>query len=52
MHVRGDIVYGSPKGLRRVYVDLFGLIFFLLPVMGRMVVLNWPLHITFESFLG
>ena len=33
-HVRVDIFYGklSPRG--KVYIDLFGLIFFLLPLMG------------------
>lgn len=45
-HVRVDIIYGSLKGHRPVYVDLFGLIFFLLPVMGLMAVLSWPLFIS------
>ena len=33
-HVRVDIVYGKLARNGPVYVDLFGLIFFLLPVMG------------------
>ena len=33
-HVRVDLIYGKLKGNGRVYVDLFGLVFFLLPVIG------------------
>ena len=42
-HVRVDIFYGklSPRG--KVYIDLFGLIFFLLPLMGLMFDLSLPL---------
>lgn len=42
-HVRVDLVYGKLKGKGPVYVDLFGLIFFLLPVMALMAWLSWPL---------
>ncbi|MRD49304.1 TRAP transporter small permease subunit [Caenimonas koreensis DSM 17982] len=42
-HVRVDLIYGKLKGNAPVYVDLFGLIFFLLPVMLLMVYLSWPL---------
>jgi TRAP-type mannitol/chloroaromatic compound transport system permease small subunit len=45
-HVRVDILYGKLKRNGPVYVDLFGLIFFLLPVMG---LLFW---LTFPFFLG
>lgn len=41
-HVRVDIVYGKLKGHGPVYVDLFGLTFFLLPVMGLMFWLTAP----------
>ncbi|WP_208511215.1 TRAP transporter small permease subunit [Variovorax paradoxus] len=41
-HVRVDIIYGKLKGNGPVYVDLFGLIFFLLPVMGMFTYLTWP----------
>lgn len=41
-HVRVDLVYGKLKGNRPVYVDLFGLICFLLPVMGTLAYLCWP----------
>lgn len=41
-HVRVDILYGKLKGHGPVYVDLFGLVFFLLPVMGLMFWLTTP----------
>lgn len=41
-HVRVDIIYGKLKNHAPVYVDLFGLIVFLLPVMGLLAVLCWP----------
>ena len=45
-HVRVDIIYGKLKGNGPVYVDIFGLIFFLLPVMGLMAYLSWPLFMS------
>ncbi len=42
-HVRVDLIYGKLKGNGAVYVDLFGLIFFLLPVMSLLAYLSWPL---------
>ena len=42
-HVRVDLFYGRLKNRAPVYVDLFGLVFFLLPVMGLMAYLSWPL---------
>jgi len=42
-HVRVDIFYGKLTGKRSVYVDIFGLIFFLLPVMAVLAYLSWPL---------
>ena len=44
-HVRVDIIYGKLKGNGPVYVDIFGLIFFLLPVMVLLAYLSWPLFI-------
>ena len=41
-HVRVDIIYGKLKGNGPVYVDIFGLIFFLLPVMGLFTYLTFP----------
>jgi len=42
-HVRVDLFYGRLKNRAPVYVDLFGLVFFLLPVMGLLTYLSWPL---------
>ena len=42
-HVRVDLIYGRLKGNGPVYVDLFGLIFFLMPVMALLAYLSWPL---------
>jgi TRAP-type mannitol/chloroaromatic compound transport system permease small subunit len=42
-HVRVDLIYGKLKGNWPVFVDLFGLIFFLLPVMSLMAYFAWPL---------
>lgn len=41
-HVRVDIIYGKLRGKGPVFVDLFGLVFFLLPVMGLLTWLTWP----------
>ncbi|MBB3177594.1 TRAP transporter small permease subunit [Variovorax sp. Sphag1AA] len=41
-HVRVDIIYGKLKRNGPVYVDLFGLVFFLLPVMGLLFWLTFP----------
>lgn len=41
-HVRVDIIYGKLRGRGQVFVDLFGLIFFLLPVMGLLTWLTAP----------
>ncbi|SFU88521.1 TRAP-type mannitol/chloroaromatic compound transport system, small permease component [Polaromonas sp. YR568] len=45
-HVRVDIIYGKLKGNGPVYVDIFGLALFLLPVMGLMAYLSWPLFMS------
>ncbi len=42
-HVRVDVFYGGWKARRQVLLDLFGLVFFLLPFVGLMVVLSWPM---------
>ncbi|MBS0450310.1 MAG: TRAP transporter small permease subunit [Proteobacteria bacterium] len=44
-HVRVDIFYGKLKRNGPVLVDLFGLLFFLLPVMGVIAWLCWPLFV-------
>lgn len=42
-HVRVDILYGKLKGYGPVFVDIFGLIFFMMPLCITMVYLSWPL---------
>ena len=44
-HVRVDIFYGRLKGNAPVWLDLFGLVFFLLPVMGFLAYISTPLFI-------
>ena len=41
-HVRVDLLYGKLKGNGPVYVDIMGLIVFLLPIMGFMTYLSFP----------
>jgi TRAP-type mannitol/chloroaromatic compound transport system permease small subunit len=41
-HVRVDLVYGKLQGHGPVFVDIFGLVFFLLPVMGFLAWLSFP----------
>lgn len=42
-HVRVDLFYGRWSARRQVYMDLFGLSVFLLPVMVLLTYLSWPL---------
>lgn len=44
-HVRVDIFYGKLKGNVPVWVDLFGLILFVLPVMGLLAWMSFPLFL-------
>jgi TRAP-type mannitol/chloroaromatic compound transport system permease small subunit len=41
-HVRVDLIYGKLKGNAPVYVDIFGLIVFLLPIIGYLTWLSFP----------
>ena len=44
-HVRVDVIYGQFPSRGRVYIDLFGLVFFLMPVMALMLYFAWPLFV-------
>ena len=44
-HVRVDIFYGRLKGNGPVYIDLLGLVLFLLPVMFLLTWLSFPLFL-------
>lgn len=41
-HVRVDVIYSRLTGRQQVWVDLFGLVVFLMPVMVLMTWLSWP----------
>ncbi len=45
-HVRVDVFYGQMSSHRKVYVDLFGLIFFLMPAMVVMLYFAAPLFLS------
>ena len=42
-HVRVDVLYGRYSARMKVWVDLLGLLLFLLPVMCVMLYMSWPL---------
>lgn len=44
-HVRVDIFYARYSGHGKVYIDLFGLVFFLVPVMVAMIWFSFPLFL-------
>ena len=44
-HVRVDVVYGRFNGRVQACIDLFGLVFFLMPVMVAMLYFSWPLFV-------
>lgn len=44
-HVRVDVVYGQLSSRKRVWIDLLGLVFFLLPAMGVMLYYAAPLFL-------
>jgi TRAP-type mannitol/chloroaromatic compound transport system permease small subunit len=44
-HVRVDLLYSRYSTHGKVYVDIFGLLFFLIPVMCAMVYFSWPLFV-------
>lgn len=41
-HVRVDVIYGNLQSRTRVYIDLFGLVFFLMPAMILFTYLAFP----------
>lgn len=44
-HVRVDVFYGQLESRRKVFVDLFGLLLFLIPTMALMAYLSAPLFL-------
>jgi TRAP-type mannitol/chloroaromatic compound transport system permease small subunit len=41
-HVRVDLVYGSVSERKRILIDIFGIILFLLPICAILVYFTWP----------
>ena len=48
-HVRVDVLYGRASGTRKAAIDLFGMIFFLMPAAVLMVWMSWPWFL--DSFI-
>jgi TRAP-type mannitol/chloroaromatic compound transport system permease small subunit len=48
-HVRVDVLYGRGGPRTRAWIDLLGLIFFLLPTTGLLAALAWPFFL--DSYL-
>ena len=44
-HVRVDVLYSLVSTRGRVYIDLLGLVCFLMPVMALMLYYSWPLFV-------
>ena len=44
-HVRVDVLYGQYSGRVQAWVDLLGLVFFLMPVTILMIYFSWPLFL-------
>lgn len=49
-HVRVDLVYGSVSDRARVWIDLLGAIFFLMPMCVLLIYFSWPWFL--ESWTG
>lgn len=47
-HVRIDLIFGRLPARKRAWIDLFGGVFFLLPMAIVIMVLSWPLFV--ESY--
>jgi len=49
-HVRIDLVSGRFSRRVQTWIDIFGIVFFLLPMAGVVIVLSWPVFVTtFQS---
>lgn len=42
-HVRVDIIYGAISARARLWVDIIGIVFFLLPACFYLALLSWPM---------
>ena len=48
-HVRVDILYGWVRPRTRLWIDIFGILFFLLPAMALLAWMTWPFFV--ESWM-
>ena len=48
-HVRVDIFYGRAQPRTKAWIDLLGLVFFLMPMVVAMMIMSWPFFV--ESYL-
>ncbi|EHS49131.1 Tripartite ATP-independent periplasmic transporter DctQ component [Rhizobium sp. PDO1-076] len=49
-HVRVDLIYGSVSDRTRLWIDVFGIIFLLLPACAYLAWLAWPVfHLSFQQ---
>jgi TRAP-type mannitol/chloroaromatic compound transport system permease small subunit len=49
-HVRVDLLYGSVRERTRLWIDLFGALFFLMPISLLLIYFTWPWFLA--SYLG
>lgn len=49
-HVRVDIIYGGRESRTKALIDLFGLIFFLMPMALLMIYMSWAFVV--DSYVG
>ena len=49
-HVRVDIVYGMVSDRKRIWIDLTGAVFFLMPMCALLIYFSWPWFL--ESWTG
>ena len=49
-HVRVDLVYGAVSPTARLWIDIIGIIFFLLPATTFFAIISWPFF--YASFLN
>ena len=41
-HVRVDLLYGNVSHRKRLFIDIFGILFFLMPAVLYVMYLSWP----------
>jgi TRAP-type mannitol/chloroaromatic compound transport system permease small subunit len=49
-HVRVDLIYGNVSPTKRIWIDIFGILVFLLPVTAYLTWACWPFF--YQSYIG